>query len=298
MLSLRMYSRTVSRSRRRLNFPSFAKSPSVARVMFPATFIVSTSPSPFRSSVAKPSPARIASSGREIETRLPSTNTSPDCFLSMPKIARAVSVRPAPTSPAMPNISPARTESDMSRTCFPALICSTRRSSRPSGILIFGNFSLSSRPTMWRMISSIVTSWTFTAVTLRPSRMIVARSQMSMTSSSRCDMYMTATPRAFSMRIVENSVSISRFVSGAVGSSITSMREWIESAFATSTICLCATPRSRISARAPMSMPRSSSNFCASRAICRQLTMRRLRMMGLPMKMFSATVNCSVRFNS
>ena len=104
---------------------------------------------------------------------------------------------------------------------------------------------------------------------------------------------MMATPRSLSMRMMPNSVSISRLVSGAVGSSMTSMRALSDSALATSTICLWATPRSRMREWALISTPRSSSSFCASRYMAPQSTMRGFFMIGRPMKMFSATVSCS-----
>lgn len=109
---------------------------------------------------------------------------------------------------------------------------------------------------------------------------------------------MMDTPLAFSIRMVANSVSISRLVRGAVGSSITRMRELMDSALATSTICLWATPRSRTSALALMSTPSSSRMRWACRVISRQSTIRGFFMMGRPRKMFSATLSCSVRFSS
>ena len=109
---------------------------------------------------------------------------------------------------------------------------------------------------------------------------------------------MIDTPRDLSMRIVSNSVLISRLVSGAVGSSMMSTLELMERDLATSTICLCATPRSRTSVCASMSTPRSSSSFCASANMRPQSTMKRFFMIWRPMKMFSATVSCSVRFSS
>ena len=109
---------------------------------------------------------------------------------------------------------------------------------------------------------------------------------------------MMDTPLAFSMRMVANSVSISRLVRGAVGSSMIRMRDWMDRALATSTICLWATPRLRMRERALISMPSSSSKSCAFLVMACQLTMAGLRMMGSPMKIFSATVSCSMRFSS
>ena len=64
------------------------------------------SPSFLRSSGASTIPALIASIGHLMSRGFPSRRTSPPSFGSTPKIARVVSVRPAPISPAMPTISP------------------------------------------------------------------------------------------------------------------------------------------------------------------------------------------------
>ena len=75
-------------------------------VMFSAQDMPSSRPCPLRSSVIRQSPCRTASRGDAISTRSPSTKISPAIFGSAPKIARAVSVRPLPTRPATPTISP------------------------------------------------------------------------------------------------------------------------------------------------------------------------------------------------
>ena len=53
-------------------------------------------------------PARTASDGARIWILFPWTKISPASSGSAPKTARATSVRPAPTSPAKPRISPRR----------------------------------------------------------------------------------------------------------------------------------------------------------------------------------------------
>ena len=55
-----------------------------------------------RSSGTSPMPCRIASRGERYRTGLPSTKMLPASNGSAPKTARAISVRPAPTRPAMP----------------------------------------------------------------------------------------------------------------------------------------------------------------------------------------------------
>ena len=63
-----------------------------------------------RSSGTKPMPgAHRGARARRRAAGRPSTSTWPASARSMPKIARATSLRPAPTSPASPTISPART---------------------------------------------------------------------------------------------------------------------------------------------------------------------------------------------
>ena len=47
-------------------------------------------------------------------TSFPSTQTVPEYFLSAPMISLAISVLPAPTSPASPTISPSQTENVVS----------------------------------------------------------------------------------------------------------------------------------------------------------------------------------------
>ena len=74
-----------------------------------------TSPCWRRSSGTRPTPAPIAADGDERRRRRPPTVTEPASYESMPKIARATSLRPAPTSPASATISPARTSKLMSR---------------------------------------------------------------------------------------------------------------------------------------------------------------------------------------
>ena len=82
-------------------------------------------------------------------------------------------------------------------------------------------------------------------------------------------MYTTATPVALSARTRSNSRSISRSDSAAVGSSMTRMRAFCESAFAISTTCCCAMPSSWTSVRVSRSRPSASSSRRASACIRR-----------------------------
>ena len=62
-----------------------------------------------RSSVSRAMPLAMASAGEPIFSSRPSRMIRPAVSVSTPKMARATSVRPAPTRPAMPTISPRRT---------------------------------------------------------------------------------------------------------------------------------------------------------------------------------------------
>ena len=84
--------------------------------MFSATVMRSKRPRVLRSSVTMAIPALIASSGCVNRTGRPSSRIVPAGGNGLaPKIASSSSVRPAPSSPATPTTSPARTENVMSR---------------------------------------------------------------------------------------------------------------------------------------------------------------------------------------
>ena len=91
----------------------------------------STSPWRLRSSGTRPSPARIAARGDDRRTGLPPTSTRPDTWGSRPNSACATSERPAPTRPARPTTSPARTRARRRETCPGLDSFSTRSSSSP-----------------------------------------------------------------------------------------------------------------------------------------------------------------------
>ena len=94
-----------------------------------------------------------------------------------PNKTRASSVRPAPTSPASPRISPARTLRVTSRT--PALWHPRSRTSRttsPGSTNVLGKTADSSRPTIIRISSPRDTSAISRVPTSTPSRKAVTRS--------------------------------------------------------------------------------------------------------------------------
>ena len=73
-----------------------------------------TRPCCLRSSGTNATPAAMAADGWPFGNGLPSRCTEPAVRRSIPKTARATSVRPAPTSPARATISPRRTAKLMS----------------------------------------------------------------------------------------------------------------------------------------------------------------------------------------
>ena len=101
-----------------------------------------------RSSGTRPTPAAIARVGEPGGSGRPSTSTEPASQRSMPKIARATSLRPAPTRPASATISPARTSKEISVKTPSCVRRSTLRTTRPGSDETFGNSASMSRPTI------------------------------------------------------------------------------------------------------------------------------------------------------
>ncbi len=118
----------------------------------------------------------------------PPTRTSP-VMGRRPTMPSKSSVRPAPTKPARPRISPRRTASDAS-LANPAT--DTPRASRTAGPpgmgLRSGNSRAISRPTIRCAIPTVSTSPARRRATTRPSRSTVMRSAISATSGRRCEM--------------------------------------------------------------------------------------------------------------
>ncbi|MNI42420.1 hypothetical protein D3C73_967160 [compost metagenome] len=133
-----------------LTTPALEISAMLPRAMLALIDCVSSKPSPLRSSVIKAIPCATASAGeRMAATRAgePSA-TVPLSGTSAPKIRRSNSVRPAPISPDMPKISPARTSKDTSRTLSARLSPVTVNAGAP---ILRGPMSMcspSSRPTI------------------------------------------------------------------------------------------------------------------------------------------------------
>ena len=96
------------RSWRRLMNPPMLNRLSTASEVFSRQFIVSTSPRRLRSSGKNPIPARKAFVTDPLASSCPRRKILPVAAGSSPKSAWATSLRPAPTNPAKPRISPRR----------------------------------------------------------------------------------------------------------------------------------------------------------------------------------------------
>lgn len=112
--------------------PPAAKLLNTVKVRFSLQFIVITNPCLFRSSGKNPTPASKASVGLPARILLPHTLTSPLASASKPKIARATSLRPAPTNPAIPTTSPALTSNPTPRNLPGDVNPSTSKTTSPN----------------------------------------------------------------------------------------------------------------------------------------------------------------------
>ena len=117
----------------------------------------STRPCALRSSGSRPMPRAIASAGaRERSVAGPSPRPARRPARSAPTIARASSVRPAPSSPATPRISPRRSVKLTSRSTPPRGERPRRAAApRPAARAASGKCSLSSRSAISRTSSSM-----------------------------------------------------------------------------------------------------------------------------------------------
>ena len=120
-------------------------------------------------------PAAIAFVGEPGGSDVPSISTDPASQRSIPKIARATSVLPAPTRPARATISPPRTSNETSVNTPSRVSRSTFSTTRPGSVGTVGNSASMSRPTIARMTDWIVSSSICFVRTWRPSRITVTR---------------------------------------------------------------------------------------------------------------------------
>ncbi|COF70785.1 Uncharacterised protein [Streptococcus pneumoniae] len=155
------------------------------------------------------------------------------------------------------------------------------------------------RPTIILTTSSNDVSGINLFPTNSPSRKIVIASHIEKISSIRCEMYTNETPSLRNLLITVKSVSISRSVSAAVGSSIIITLAFVINAFAISIICCCPTDNSSANIAPLTCNPNSASCCCAIAFICR---VRKIPVFpyinSLPRNIFSATVKFGNMFSS
>ena len=208
----------------------------------------------------------------------------------MPKMARAISVRPEPTKPARPTISPRRSSNETPpktpRRPSPSALTTTS----PISACSFGNSCSSERPTISWIISLCGSPAVARVATCWPSRRIVTVSEIAVTSSRRWLMKTIATPRSRRSRMIEKSRSTSGGESAAVGSSMIRRRASEESALAISSSWRSATPRPLTGRSGPKSAPSSSRIVFAFDCISPQSTVCALVRGCRPANTFSATL--------
>ena len=139
--------RASVRSAARRTQPRRVSPGSAASTVFSRQLRPSTRPWRLRSSGTRPRPAASAAAIEPHGSSLPPTVTRPVAAGSRPKIACATSLRPAPTMPATPTISPARTSRLMSWKSRPEDSPCTRSRQGPGSCCRWaGVRSSSSRP--------------------------------------------------------------------------------------------------------------------------------------------------------
>lgn len=245
-------------------------------------------------------PAASAAAGSARRTGRPRTRIRRTRAGFAPISASALDVRPEPTRPAKPRISPSRSAKrftgPFSRTCS-ASTSSTGAASRARRGF-GGKLCSMRRPTI--ISTSAPTSVRATSVvpTYCPSRSTVIRSHTSKISSRWCEMKIIATPRRLSSRITPNRCAASAGVSVAVGSSRISSRASSDSALPISTNCCCATDSSRTGAdRSIATSSRAKMSAAARRIRARSRSPSRPRH-SRPRNRLSTAFSSGIRLNS
>ena len=162
---------------------------------------------------------------------------SPASTGSAPKIARSSSLRPEPSRPAIPTISPARTSKSIGATAPAGRSPRTFRRGSPIVRLDAGYSDSILRPTIEAISESWSKSLIGLLVTSPPSRRTVTRSPISNISSRWWVTYITAWPSSRSWWIRASSAFVSLSDSAVVGSSKMSTRGDAPRTFAISTSC-------------------------------------------------------------
>ena len=224
--------------------------------MFAAIAKSSSSPCALRSSGTRQSPAAIAAATDPGGRVRPSTATWPPLTGSMPKTARASSVRPAPTRPASPRISP-RCSVRSTRTFGLARVRRPEipRTGTPRAGSARGSARARSRPIISRTTRSRLIRSRASAPLTRPSRRTTTRSATASISARRWLTNSTATPSARSCAITASRRRVSAMVRLEVGSSRITSRARIDRARAISSICRSASDKSATGSSAPKRVP-------------------------------------------
>ena len=157
----------------------------------------SSSPSSLRDSGIIATPARSRARGPPDSSSPPASSTEPAVGRSAPKIARASSVRPAPTSPARATISPAWTVRLTPSTRGACRSRTVRTAGASAGAArLGGKAAVSGRPSIAWMSESSVCSAAGAVRTTRPSRRTVTSSASASTSRRKCETSSTVRPGA------------------------------------------------------------------------------------------------------
>ena len=154
-------------------------------------------------------------------------------------------MRPEPTSPARPRISPSRSVNEASWTSGARVRPRTWSTVASRGGLRSGNSASMRPPTMCPIRVSTGVSAGSSVATVRPSFSTVTRSPSWRTSPSRCEIQMIPTPSAASRRTTLNSASTSTSSRTADGSSRMSSLTECDNARAIETTCCCGRPQRR-----------------------------------------------------
>ena len=160
---------------------------------------------------SSPRPLAGSARGPPRTLRRRSSTISPALTRSAPKIARASSVRPAPTSPASPTISPRRTSSDASatpRAARPRAESDDGCVGRPGAAWAETPRSAAGRASPRRATPPSRSPYGSVSTT-RPSRSTVTVSESSSTSRRKCEMRTIVFPAATSARTISCSLSVS-----------------------------------------------------------------------------------------
>ncbi|MCY1541372.1 hypothetical protein D9M68_770570 [compost metagenome] len=214
--------------------------------MFSRTDSSATMPSVLRSSGHSARPSRIASAGFEKLTERPSIFSTPRSGDSRPNSRRASSVRPAPSRPAMPTTSPARTRRSVACNCpawpNPSDCRSAGAASSNAGSAAGrADCAANSRPSIAAISACGPRSAAFHSPTQLPLRSTVMRSDTAYIWFRKCVTKTMARPSPRSRRSTSNSFSTSSSSRLDVGSSRISTFDDTPSARAIATICCTAT---------------------------------------------------------